>query len=148
MSPSRLRSFGLALTLLSWLGEDVRRQAWTDGPVDSLAASPTDVDSEEYAIPPGDPWYSASPQQRGRRPTEGDRLVFKMRITPHWFEGNNRFWYRNDLPGGAKEFVLVDAVGGTRRPAFDHAKLAAALAKATGRTDKADHLPFDEIEFV
>ena len=25
-----------------------------------------------------------------------------MRITPHWFDGNNRFWYRNDLAGGAQ----------------------------------------------
>src|SRR6185437_5049027 len=108
MSPSRLRSFGLALALLAWPGEDVHRRAWADDPVDSVAASPTEVDSAEYAIPPGDPWYSAPPQQRGRRPTEGDRLVFKMRIAPHWLDGNDRFWYRNDLPGRAKEFVLVD----------------------------------------
>src|SRR5690348_15883960 len=117
MIRSILRSFGLALTLLAWSGEEVHRRAWADDRVDAVAASPTGVDSEEYAIPPGDPWYSP-PQQRGRRPTEGDRLVFKMRIAPHWFDGNNRFWYRNDLPGGATELVLVDAMGGTRRPAF------------------------------
>ena len=42
-----------------------------------------------------------------------DRL-FKMTITPHWFDNNTRFWYRNDLKGGKKEFVLVDADKGTR----------------------------------
>ena len=72
-----------------------------------------------------------------------------MRIAPHWFDRNNRFWYRNDLPGGAREFILVDAERGTRTPAFDHRKLALALAKAAGgQAHPADRLPFDEIEFV
>ena len=72
-----------------------------------------------------------------------------MRIAPHWFDRDNRFWYRNDLPGGVREFILVDAERGTRVPAFDHQKLAAALSKAAGgQVYKADHLPFDEIEFV
>src|SRR5262249_54133218 len=52
------------------------------------------------------------------------------------------------LRGGAKEFILVDAEKGTRRPAFDHEKLAAALSKAAGEEFKADHLPFSDIEFV
>jgi len=40
--------------------------------------------------------------------------VFKARVDPHWFDNGDKFWYRNDLPGGKKEFVLVDAVKGTR----------------------------------
>src|SRR5205814_896985 len=36
---------------------------------------------------------------------------------------------------------------GTRALAFDHAKLAAGLAKAAGIECKADKLPFDDIEF-
>jgi dipeptidyl aminopeptidase/acylaminoacyl peptidase len=74
--------------------------------------------------------------------------VFKATLTPHWFEGNTRFWYRNDLKGGARKFVLVDAAKGTRAPAFDHARLAVALGKATGRQYAADRLPFERIEFV
>src|SRR5205085_10282371 len=58
------------------------------------------------------------------------------------------FWYRNDLPGGTKEFILVDAEAGNRREAFDHTKLAAALSKAAGQDYRADRLPFDSIEFV
>src|SRR5262249_16918613 len=51
--------------------------------------------------------------------------VSKAQVTAHWFHGNTRFWYRNDLAGGTREFVLVDAERGTREPAFDHQKLAA-----------------------
>src|SRR5947199_321126 len=52
--------------------------------------------------------------------------VFKARVEPHWDAGGARFWYRNDLAGGAREFVAVDAAKGSRRPAFDHDALAKA----------------------
>jgi dipeptidyl aminopeptidase/acylaminoacyl peptidase len=78
----------------------------------------------------------------------GHRRVFRDRVTPHWFAGNSRFWYRNDLRDGAKEFVLVDAEKGTRALAFDHAKLAAALSKAAGEEYQTDRLPFSSIAFV
>ncbi len=77
--------------------------------------------------------------------------VLNGRIDPHWFANNNRFWYRNDIKGGGHEFILVnteatgDAIKG---PAFDHAKLAAALSKAADGAFTADKLPFDAIEFV
>ena len=74
--------------------------------------------------------------------------VYRDRITPHWFHGNSRFWYRNDLRAGTKEFILVDAEQGKRQPAFDHAKLATGLSKAADKVCKPDRLPFDEIEFV
>src|SRR6266850_4173607 len=77
-----------------------------------------------------------------------ERGVYKAQITPHWFQENTRFWYRNDLRDGAKEFIVVDAEHGTRKPAFDHQKLAASLSKATGKEFKPDKLPFSEIEFV
>ena len=95
----------------------------------------------------GDP-SSDSPQQRGGQGGPGAGLVFKDRVTPRWLAGNTRFWYRNDLAGRAKEFVLVDAEVGTRGPAFDHARLAASLSKATGSEAKGDRLPFDEIAFI
>ncbi|MBN2180614.1 MAG: DPP IV N-terminal domain-containing protein [Sedimentisphaerales bacterium] len=73
---------------------------------------------------------------------------YKSRITPHWFADNKRFWYRNDLSGNTKEFVLVDAESGTRMPAFDHQKLAAALSKADGTEYEAEQLPFNDIVFT
>ena len=86
--------------------------------------------------------------QRGARSAPEPAAVFKDRITPHWFHGNSRFWYRKDLRGGTREFILVDAQRGTRTPAFDPVKLAAALSKASGTKMAADRLPFDNIEFL
>ena len=78
----------------------------------------------------------SAPQQRWwERPDKG---VYKARIEPHWLGDSPRFWYRNDLRGGAREFVLVDAEKNTQAPAFDHAKLAAALSSAAGQKYSAD----------
>ncbi len=87
-------------------------------------------------------------QQRRGRFGASDPGVYKARITPHWFQGDLRFWYRNDLREGAKEFILVNAETGKREPAFDHAKLAASLSQAAGESFKPDTLPFSSIEFV
>ena len=73
--------------------------------------------------------------------------VFKARVQPQWSPDNTRFWYRNDLPDGRREFILVDAAAGKREPAFDHERLAAAMAKATGKTAQADRLPVEILEF-
>ncbi len=85
-----------------------------------------------------------SPQWWRNRSEPG---VYKARIEPHWFAGNARFWYRNQLSGGQSEFVLVDAAAGERRPAFDHDRLASSLAEAAGKEFEGSRLPFDEIAF-
>ena len=71
-------------------------------------------------------------------------LVLRSGVRPTWLP-DGRFWYRVTTTEGA-EFVLVDPVKGTRGPAFDHSKLAAALSAATGRNYAAGSLPFQEIE--
>jgi dipeptidyl aminopeptidase/acylaminoacyl peptidase len=71
--------------------------------------------------------------------------VFRSRVVPHWLSGGERFWYRNQLPHGESEFILVDATGGTRRPAFDSARVADLLSKATNKTFKPKQLPFERI---
>jgi len=94
-----------------------------------------------------DPQSQASSQYRfgPARRVEG---YYKGQITPHWLKDNKSFWYRNDLSGGSKEFILVNAEQGTRQPAFDHQKLATALSKATRAEYRTDQLPFDSIEFA
>jgi hypothetical protein len=74
--------------------------------------------------------------------------VFRNHVEPHWFAGNHRFWYRNDLADGAREFLVVDAEKGTRQPAFDHARVAEALTKALKKPRDASHLPIDRIEIA
>ncbi|HEU5397264.1 MAG TPA: hypothetical protein VFV81_08850, partial [Verrucomicrobiae bacterium] len=90
---------------------------------------------------PGD-----SPQAR-RMFDAMDRGIFKARVDPHWLN-DTQFWYRNDLPGGDREFILVNAAAGERKPAFDHKKFAAALSQAAGERFSAGKLPFETIAFV
>ena len=78
---------------------------------------------------------------------KGRDKVFRDRVQPRWFAGNDQFWYRVDLRSGQREFVVVNAVEGTKRPAFDHAKLAEALLKVDPKTPvEAEKLPVDRIE--
>lgn len=74
-------------------------------------------------------------------------LVFKKGIKAHWFNDSTRFWYRNDFRE-RKEFIVVDAEEGTRKPAFDHKKLAQMLSAATAKAYAAENLPFETIKFV
>lgn len=40
--------------------------------------------------------------------------IYKDRITPRWFDENRRFWYENQLAGGAREVIVIDAETGRR----------------------------------
>jgi dipeptidyl-peptidase 4 len=88
-------------------------------------------------------WLSLS----GAMPAQTPK-VYRDHVEPHWFADNTRFWYRNDLRDGAREFVLVDVTKGLREPAFDHARVAVALAKLSGREVVARKLPFETLEFA
>lgn len=80
-------------------------------------------------------------------PWNAARLTTDLVIKPHWVDAGERFWYRVKKAEGV-EFVLVDLRTETRRPAFDHARLAAALSAASGTAYGPDQLPFKEIEFT
>ena len=72
-------------------------------------------------------------------------LVFRTGVRPNWLQ-DDRFWYRITTTDGS-EFLLVDPSKGTRTPAFDHAKVAAALSAAAGTTYDGRHLPFTQFDF-
>ena len=78
--------------------------------------------------------------------------IYRDRVEPHWFADacgeTNQFWYRVDLPSGRREFVLVDAASGQRRPAFDSARLAKALSVKTERPVEAERLPLESLTFA
>ena len=71
-------------------------------------------------------------------------LVVGGSVAPAWLP-DERFSYRSVTPEGT-QFLLVDPVKRTRVPAFDHAKLAAALSTASGATFTVSQLPFQSIE--
>ncbi|MEO6445383.1 MAG: DPP IV N-terminal domain-containing protein [Gemmatimonadaceae bacterium] len=73
-------------------------------------------------------------------------LVTNDAVRPRWMSGD-RFWFRNRAAKGW-EFVVVEMATGNRRPAFDHAKLAAALSVAADTAYDARRLPFREIAWV
>ena len=85
-------------------------------------------------------------------------LAFGLTVRPNWLTDptkpavpgkseDDRFWYRNTVPGGA-EFVLVDPARAVREPAFDHLKLAAALSTASGERYTATTLPFTSFDLT
>src|SRR2546421_164098 len=70
-------------------------------------------------------------------------------LDPHWIGATHRLWYLRHADGGAKEFIQIDSEKGERAPAFDHARLAKALATTAegGPSFESTTLPFDFIEF-
>jgi len=59
----------------------------------------------------------------------------------NWIGESDHFWYTKPVAGGT-EFVLVDAEAGTKKPAFDHDKLAAAINAASAGHYTGLALPF------
>jgi dipeptidyl aminopeptidase/acylaminoacyl peptidase len=71
---------------------------------------------------------------------------FGLLPTVKWLEGD-RFVYRNKVSEGT-EFVFVDPSRSVRRPAFDHARLAAVLSVAADTSYLPYKLPFQEFEYL
>src|SRR6185312_1683154 len=68
-------------------------------------------------------------------------LVVNAPGAPNWIGTSDHFWYAKSAKGGT-QFVLVDANGKTKKPAFDHDKLAASISAASGQHYTALTLPF------
>src|SRR5438445_1500645 len=64
---------------------------------------------------------------------KGRGLVVHVPGTPTWIGKTDHFWYTRSVKGGT-EFLLADAAAGTKKPAFDHERLAAGISKVTGTT--------------
>jgi dienelactone hydrolase len=70
-------------------------------------------------------------------------MVANAAVRATWLP-DGKLWYRNQAATGT-EFILVDSARGTRAPAFDHVRVAAALSAAVGKTIEAGKLPFNQI---
>ncbi|WP_193105911.1 DPP IV N-terminal domain-containing protein [Brachybacterium sp. FME24] len=71
-----------------------------------------------------------------------DRLVPQAAVVPQWSDEGATFRYRSGT-----RHVQVDPAAGTRRDAFDHERLAAALSQASGHAVEADDLPLTSVEY-
>ncbi len=77
-------------------------------------------------------------------------LAFNIPDRPNWIGQTYRFWYRKTVKGG-HEFVLIDAETLTRKPAFDHEKVAVSISAASssgGAKHTSLTLPFGTFSFV
>jgi dipeptidyl aminopeptidase/acylaminoacyl peptidase len=102
------------------------------------------------ATPREDPQPPLQPRAEAGASPRAPRL-YRDKVDPHWIEGTARFWYRNDLPGGKQEYVLVDAEKGTRTPGFDPAMVAGAPDDGrlpAGRTPRASRNTGDETQVI
>ena len=75
-------------------------------------------------------------------------LVSGQAGRPTWVGSDGRFWYRTNNGKGTSSFWLVDPARKSRVPAFDHARLAAALGAATGTQVEPDRLPFTSFDLA
>ena len=73
-------------------------------------------------------------------------LVVGGQVSPTWLDGG-RMWYR-DVLGKVSEFVVVDASSESRRPAFNHVRLASAISAASDNSYEGHALPFTSFSFV
>ena len=74
-------------------------------------------------------------------------LVLNMPDRPSWIEKTSRFWYRKSVKEGS-EFHVADAATLKKKIAFDHEKLASALASVLEEEVDPKKLPFSSIKFV
>ena len=80
--------------------------------------------------------------QRGQALAEKSQgLVINVPGPANWIGESDHFWYARTVKAGT-EIVLVDAGAATKKAAFDHEKLAAAISSAMGKTYTALTLPF------
>jgi dipeptidyl aminopeptidase/acylaminoacyl peptidase len=66
-----------------------------------------------------------------------------------WLADSTRFWYRVTRASGA-EFMLIDPVAGSQRPAFDHVRLANAFTRMEGgkHSYEPGKLPFETFTYT
>jgi dipeptidyl aminopeptidase/acylaminoacyl peptidase len=75
--------------------------------------------------------------------------IFDVGDTWTWIDNSQKFWYRKSVRGVNQfQFVLVDPVAASKAPAFDHARLAAAISSAASGKYTATSLPFTTFTFT
>jgi dipeptidyl aminopeptidase/acylaminoacyl peptidase len=76
-----------------------------------------------------------------------ERVVYSTTLQPRWIGKTDSMWYNWRNRAGAS-FYLVYPPTKTKRPLFDHVKLAAALAMAHHKPYEPNALPFTTLNFT
>lgn len=80
-------------------------------------------------------------------PEKINKMLFSTSVDPHWLKLTDRFWYVYETREG-KTWYIVDALKGSKRPLFDHAKLAAEITRIVKDPFDAQHLPIEKLKFI
>jgi dipeptidyl-peptidase 4 len=104
-----------------------------------LLAAP--VEAQTRAAPAAN-WELAN-----RFDTDNLRLAVRStNVQGRWIHETDSLWYRWETPQGA-QFTLVVPASRTKRPLFDHVRLAADLSAMHGKPYDATNLPFNTVDF-
>lgn len=74
-----------------------------------------------------------------------NNMLFSTTVDPHYFKSGNKFWYSYKTGEGTKYYV-VDPSTRSKKPLFDHDKLAAQLTEIVKDPFTAADLPISELE--
>jgi dipeptidyl-peptidase-4 len=100
----------------------------------AIAQPPRQYTNEDYAAAERFMSYNVNP------------LAYQGVVRAQWLD-DGRFWYRDANTSGVS-YVLVDPAKGTRAPAFDQVKLAAALHEASNSIkNEPKHLSLNDLAF-
>ncbi len=89
---------------------------------------------------------AADYERAAKLPSLTANKVTHDKVEPNWFDASAKFWYANDLPGGTKEYVVVDAAKGTRTvvdamPKEKGVKASAEIPMRQPRTNRTAQSP-------
>ena len=74
-------------------------------------------------------------------------VPLNLGVVPIWLPAGDGFWFREQTLAGWR-YVAVDPGHSDRHEAFNHGKLATAIAKISGTSVDADHLPLTELTLL
>jgi dipeptidyl-peptidase-4 len=80
-------------------------------------------------------------------PDRLQKLVFSTAVNPRWMKKTNRFWYVYETSLG-KRWMLTDPDKGSKKPLFDHVKMAANITRIVKDAFDAQHLVLENIKFA
>jgi dipeptidyl-peptidase-4 len=80
-------------------------------------------------------------------PARLQKLFFSTAVEPQWMKKSNRFWYMYQTTSG-KRWMLADPDKGTKKPLFDHVKMASNITRIVKDAFDAQHLVLENIKFT